>query len=187
MIAGATGVVGFAALKHFSQKAGWRVTAVSRRRPLETFGADFHSLDLTDARACADRVGSLGGVTRLVYAALYEKPGLVPGWLERDQIETNQRMLENLFEPLERASQDLRHVTLLQDTKAYLVAVLASTEHVRELAGGLEEFPEIWKRTQDFQAKVKGVLQKLVRPPSQPHPLDLRPGSPTAALAFAGG
>ena len=54
----------------------------------------------------------------------------------------------------------------LQDTKAYLVAILASTEHVRELAGGLEEFPEIWKRTQDFQAKIKGVLQKLVRPPS---------------------
>ena len=67
------------------------------------------------------------------------------------------------------SDDDLR----LQDTKAYLVAVLASTEHVRELAGGLEEFPEMWKRTQDFQAKIKGVLQKLVRPPSQPRRLDL--------------
>src|ERR1035437_8266487 len=31
----------------------------------------------------------------LVYAALYERPGLVAGWQEREQIETNDRMLRN--------------------------------------------------------------------------------------------
>jgi len=76
----ASGVVGYAALKHFAE---------------------------------------LGDVTHLVYAALYEKPGLYAGWLEADQIQTNGRMLENLFEPLSRSSPRLRHVTLLQGTKAY--------------------------------------------------------------------
>jgi nucleoside-diphosphate-sugar epimerase len=58
-------------------------------------------------------------VTHLVYAALCEKPGLFAGWRQRDQMETNQRMLENLFEPLRAAATGLRHVTLLQGTKAY--------------------------------------------------------------------
>ena len=127
LIAGATGVVGYAALKHFAQRGDCTVTAVSRRRPLESFGARFRSVDLTDAHACRALVEELGGVTRLVYAALYEKPGLYAGWLEADQIETNQRMLENLFEPLEGAAAGLRHVTLLQGTKAY-------GAHVRPIA-----------------------------------------------------
>ena len=150
LIAGATGVVGFAALRHFSEKTDCQVTAVSRRRPLETFGADFHSLDLTDARACADRLGSLDGVTRLVYAALYEKPGLVPGWLEHDQIETNQRMLENLFEPLERASQDLRHVTLLQGTKAYGAHVRPVPIPARENRSELRDVPNFYWNQEDY-------------------------------------
>ena len=150
LIAGATGVVGFAALKHFSEKADCQVTAVSRRRPLETFGAGFHSLDLTDARACADLCDSLGGVTRLVYAALYEKPGLVPGWLDADQIETNQRMLENLFEPLERTSQDLRHVTLLQGTKAYGAHVRPVPIPARENRSELRDVPNFYWTQEDY-------------------------------------
>jgi hypothetical protein len=58
-------------------------------------------------------------VTHLVFAALYEKPGLFAGWRERDQMETNLAMLANLFEPLERAATGLRHVSILQGTKAY--------------------------------------------------------------------
>ena len=119
LITGASGVVGYAALKHFAERGDCRVTAVSRRPPLETFGAQFRSLDLTDASACGSLAAELGDVTHLVYAALYEKPGLYSGWLEADQIETNRRMLENLFEPLARTAAGLRHVTLLQGTKAY--------------------------------------------------------------------
>src|SRR5207237_2424392 len=36
--------------------------------------------------------------------AVYDKPGLVRGWRERDQMETNVLMLENLFEPLRAAA-----------------------------------------------------------------------------------
>ena len=39
----------------------------------------FLPLDLTDAAACEQLATSLPGVTHLVYAALYERPGLVAG------------------------------------------------------------------------------------------------------------
>jgi hypothetical protein len=58
-------------------------------------------------------------ITHVVYAAVNEKPGLMDGWLDREQMQTNLAMLQNLFEPLEAAAKNLRHVTLLQGTKAY--------------------------------------------------------------------
>jgi nucleoside-diphosphate-sugar epimerase len=39
LIAGAAGLVGYAALKHFTQHPGQDVIALSRRMPRETFGA----------------------------------------------------------------------------------------------------------------------------------------------------
>ncbi|MEW6301244.1 MAG: SDR family oxidoreductase [Thermodesulfobacteriota bacterium] len=119
LVAGASGLVGFAAVKHFARLPGWEVIGVSRRVPAGLESGTLLSVDLTDRQRCAEVFGRMRGVTHLVYAALYEKPGLVPGWRERDQMETNLRMLQNLFEPLEAAAEGLRHVTLLQGTKAY--------------------------------------------------------------------
>lgn len=119
LVAGSSGLVGYAVMKHYAAQPDTEVIAVSRRKPDETFGAQFVSADLTDERACAALFETMGRVTHLVYAALYEKPGLMLGWLEDDQIETNGRMLRNLFEPLSKAAQGLRHVSLLQGTKAY--------------------------------------------------------------------
>jgi hypothetical protein len=42
---------------------------------------------------------------------------LIAGWQERDQMETNLAMLKNCLEPL--GSKSLRHVTMLQGTKAF--------------------------------------------------------------------
>jgi nucleoside-diphosphate-sugar epimerase len=157
LIAGATGVVGYAALKHFAERGDCRVTAVSRRPPLESFGAQFHSLDLTDAEACRRLMTELPGVTHLVYAALYEKPGLYAGWLEADQIETNQRMLENLFDPIERSASGLNHVTLLQGTKAYGAHVRPIPIPARE---NRDEFREVanfyWEQERYIRAKQVG-------------------------------
>jgi nucleoside-diphosphate-sugar epimerase len=49
---------------------------------------------------------------------VFEKPGLIPGWSERDQMETNLAMLSNALDPL-AAAPGLAHVSLLQGTKAY--------------------------------------------------------------------
>jgi len=49
----------------------------------------------------------------------------------------------------------------LQDVKGYIAAMLAKSEHLRELAGGLEEHPDIWKKMQAFQLDLKKISQTL--------------------------
>jgi nucleoside-diphosphate-sugar epimerase len=119
LIAGASGLVGSAALHHFTAMRACRVTAISRRAPLEAKGARFIALDLNDADACLGFAAENADVTHLVYAALHEEPGLIAGWRADSQIAANDRMLRNLFTPLEKFARGLRHVTLLQGTKAY--------------------------------------------------------------------
>ena len=119
LVAGATGLVGRAAIEEFSAR-GWEVVGVSRRIPDDLDArAELISVDLTDRAACDRVFGTMADVTHLVFAALYEKPGLFAGWRERDQMETNLAMLANLFEPLQQAASRLRHVSILQGTKAY--------------------------------------------------------------------
>lgn len=119
LVAGASGLVGFAAMRAFAREKGTKVIAVSRRRPVELYGAEWIQADLTDQAACQRLFSEMTGVTHLVFAALYEKPELVAGWVDPEQIETNGRMLKNLFEPLRQAAKGLKHVILLQGTKAY--------------------------------------------------------------------
>jgi nucleoside-diphosphate-sugar epimerase len=119
LIAGASGLVGFAAARHFSALPDWEAVAVSRRIPQGLEQVKVISVDLLDEAKCAEVFGAQPDVTHLIYAALYEKPGLIAGWRERDQMEVNLRMLRNLFEPLAAAATRLQHVTLLQGTKAY--------------------------------------------------------------------
>jgi nucleoside-diphosphate-sugar epimerase len=150
LIAGATGLVGYAALKHFTQHPGQDVIALSRRIPRETFGARFIPLDLTDAARCRAMIRSLTGVTHLVYAALFELPGLVDGWCDNRQIHTNDQMLRNLLEPLLEASPGLRHVTLLQGTKAYGVHVRPLIVPAHEGRSEMREQPNFYWAQEDY-------------------------------------
>lgn len=119
LVAGASGLVGHAAIEEFSTSEDWDVVGVSRRIPPDLSGAELLSIDLTDATACASVFGRMADVTHLVYAALSETPGLFGGWLDEDNIKRNDAMLRNLFEPLSRVAQNLQHVSLLHGTKAY--------------------------------------------------------------------
>ena len=165
LIAGATGLVGYAALKHFGSQKDCEVIAVSRRQPDETFGARWHPLDLTDAAACSRLGAELGGVTHLVYAALYERPGLVAGWQEEEQIRTNDLMLRNLLGPIERASPALRHVALLQGTKAYGVHVRPLAVPARENRSEMHEQPNFyWNQERYLREAQDGQGVELVDP-----------------------
>lgn len=120
LIAGASGVAGQAALEHFAGLEDWDVVAVSRRPPDVAPGRWRHlAVDLLDPEACRAAVSALSDVTHVVYAALFEKPGLAGGWRERDQMDANLAMLRNLMDPLRQVARGLRHVSLLQGTKAY--------------------------------------------------------------------
>src|SRR5690348_595329 len=102
LVAGATGLVGESALHRFAGLPAWDAIALSRRTPEPAPEGDFRhlALDLTDEAACRAAVADLASVTHVVYAALYEKPGLIAGWREDDQMQTNIAMLRNLLEPL---------------------------------------------------------------------------------------
>jgi nucleoside-diphosphate-sugar epimerase len=149
LVAGAAGLVGYAALKHFGQAPGTDVIALSRHVPPDFSGRHL-ALDLTDEGACRDAAETLRDVTHLVYAALFELPGLVEGWRSDQQIATNDRMLRNLLGPLAQAAPGLRHVTLLQGTKAYGVHVRPLAVPAREGRSEMREQSNFYWAQEDY-------------------------------------
>ncbi|MDY0748059.1 SDR family oxidoreductase [Paucibacter sp. R3-3] len=120
VVVGASGIVGQAVLRAFAETPGWDAVGVSRRLPVNVpLHARHVSVDLTDRDACASVFGAMKDATHLVYAAVNEKPGLVAGWVDRDQMQLNLGMLRNVLEPLQANARGLRHVTLMQGGKAY--------------------------------------------------------------------
>ena len=149
LIVGASGLVGTAAAISFAG-AGWPVVAASRRRPelLDDANIDFVPMDLQDKEACAAVCGKLRGITHVVYTAVYELPGLVGGWSDPEQISSNGQMLENLLVGLCQANQ-LKHVTLLQGTKAYGAMVGPMRVPARESQPRVEH-PNFYWVQEDF-------------------------------------
>ena len=121
LVAGASGLIGVAAIEAFLS-AGWDVVGISRRKPALPSGRsfDFISVDLRDEHAAREALSSLSDVTHVAYAAIYENANdLVRGWSNADQIAVNNAMLRNVIEPLISGKSALKHVSILQGTKAY--------------------------------------------------------------------
>ena len=150
VVAGATGLVGNAALRHFRASDGCEVFALSRRKPRELHGARYVQVDLTDPAQCTRVSSELRGATHLVYAALYEGPNLIDGWRDPSQIRTNDQMLRNLMAVLEPAAPSLTHVVLLQGTKAYGVHVRPLTVPAREGRSEMYEQPNFYWAQENF-------------------------------------
>jgi nucleoside-diphosphate-sugar epimerase len=155
VVAGATGLVGNAALRHFGSSGGCEVIALSRRKPRDLHGARYVAIDLTDAAQCARSAPQLQGATHLVYAALYEAPNLVEGWRDESQIRTNDLMLRNLMAVLEPAAPSLQHVALLQGTKAYGVHVRPLTVPAREGRSEMYEQPNFYWAQENFLRELR--------------------------------
>ena len=120
LVAGASGVVGSSAIQEFID-GGWEVISISRRPPLQARSSRaLHHLaiDLQDSDSSDEALRALRGVTHVVFAAVSESPGLVEGWQDSRQMETNLSMLRNCLDPIIRGSS-LEHVSIMQGTKAY--------------------------------------------------------------------
>ena len=153
LVVGATGLVGSAVIKHL-RTTGCEIVAAARRPPEHTEGLEFVPADLLDERACAETFRQMADVTHLVYTALYESPTLVSGWSDDEQIQINDRMFKNILDPLIAASGALRHVTLLQGTKAYGVHVRAIPIPAREDRDELRSQPNFyWKQEEHLRAR----------------------------------
>lgn len=157
LVAGASGLIGQAALEHFSDHPGWEVLALSRRRP-DAGGTWRHlAVDLLQARAVADAAPALRSVTHVLFAALIERPGLVRGWREAEQMQANLAMLTNLMDVLQAQAPGLRHVTLLQGTKAYGVHVRPLVVPARENRSEMHEQPNFyWNQERYIRERQQG-------------------------------
>ena len=119
LVLGVSGLVGFAAAKRFAADPRFEVVGAARRRPLGLpEEVELRSIDLLDEGACRSQLADVDDITHVVYAALYEEPGLIAGWRSEQQMATNLAMLRNILTPLLEKSS-LEHVSILQGTKAY--------------------------------------------------------------------
>jgi nucleoside-diphosphate-sugar epimerase len=119
LVVGGLGVVGRAAVEHFTSLPQTTVTALSRRSPDFDTSARFVSVDLMDRAKTTEALAPLPDVTHVVYAALHEQGSVVKGWTESDHVRVNLEMFANLLDGIEAASPALRHLTLMQGGKAY--------------------------------------------------------------------
>jgi nucleoside-diphosphate-sugar epimerase len=149
LVTGATGLVGRAAMEHFA-RSGVKTTAVSRRAPFDTYGADFLSVDLADEAACRAAFSGLTDVTQIVFAALHEEPDLVAGWTSQAHVDRNGAMLRNTLEVVARAAPALRNVTILQGPKAYGAHVRALRPAAREDLDEDRSIPNFYWAQEDY-------------------------------------
>lgn len=160
LVAGASGLIGHAAIEQFGAAGEWDVIGVSRSTPRDVPGARLLALDLLDAEACRHVLRSVRGVTHLVYAALLEGPGLLPGWFAEEFMQRNAAMLRNLLDHLDLGA--LEHVSLLQGTKAYGVHhPTIGPERVplplRERAPRVEHPNFYWLQEDELRARQAGA------------------------------
>lgn len=117
LIVGALGVVGRATMERFAGRPDLQVVGLARRAPDFASDASWISADLRDVDATARALEPHRDVTHVVYAALNEQADLLRGWRDPGNVALNTLMLRNTLAALRGAP--LRHVTLMQGTKAY--------------------------------------------------------------------
>ncbi|RIV86820.1 NAD-dependent epimerase/dehydratase family protein [Aurantiacibacter zhengii] len=156
-IIGGSGLIGQSCLAYFGAQSDCEVVAISRRSPFHLHGATFVSTDLRDTESVANAAQALKGTTHVIYAALYEAPSLVSGWSDEDQARINDEMLRNLM-TIGIADHDaLKHVTLMQGTKAYGVHIRPMTLPARENRSEYIDGPNFYW---DQQAYISDLAEK---------------------------
>ena len=113
LIAGATGVVGRNLLRHLTQLRGWEVVALSRRAPDVGGRYEHIAVDLMNPAECKAKLGHLGDVTHIFFAALAANRDL---W---GAVTDNLALLRNLVETVEPVAERLEHIHVVHGTKWY--------------------------------------------------------------------
>ncbi|PRX50170.1 nucleoside-diphosphate-sugar epimerase [Prauserella shujinwangii] len=113
LVAGANGVIGRNLVDHLATLGDWEVIGLSRRGGPAGGRIRHLAVDLLDPADCRDRLGGLGEVTHIFYAAYQDRPT----WAEL--VPPNLAMLVNLVDAVEPVATNLRHVSLMQGYKVY--------------------------------------------------------------------
>ena len=137
---------------------------ISRKPSIEHHRLHHIAVDLKNQEACRKAFSDLK-VSHIVYAAIDEKPGLIAGWQDREQMQTNSRMLQNLLMPL--ITDGLQHISLLQGTKAYGIHIHPIPIPAREDAKRDLHENFYWLQEDYIREKAKeyGFNFTIIRPP----------------------
>lgn len=113
LVVGAHGVIGRNLVDHLLELGTWDVIGLSRRGGASTGRLRHIAVDLLDEADAGAKLGRLGDVTHIFYAAYQDRPT----WAEL--VEPNLAMLTNAVTAVEAVATDLRHVSLMQGYKVY--------------------------------------------------------------------
>ena len=113
LVVGAHGVIGRNLVDHLLQLGDWDVIGLSRRGGASEGRLRHVAVDLLDDADAHAKLGALGAVTHIFYAAYQDRPT----WAEL--VEPNLAMLVNTVTAIERAGANLQHVSLMQGYKVY--------------------------------------------------------------------
>ncbi len=113
LVAGSLGVSGRALVNHLVALRDWEVIGLSRRSPEFQSPAQHIVIDLLNQSEVDSRVGSLGDITHVFYAALQPSSNFF------DEIPPNVAMLRHVVEAVERSSRSFRKVVLIEGAKYY--------------------------------------------------------------------
>jgi nucleoside-diphosphate-sugar epimerase len=113
LVTGALGVTGRAVVNYLISLGDWEVIGVSRRRPEFQTTAKYLSVDLLNRSALEAPLSEINDITHIFFAALQPAANFF------DEVAPNLAMLANTVEVVERASQSLRKVLLVEGAKFY--------------------------------------------------------------------
>ncbi|TMV85853.1 SDR family oxidoreductase [Thioclava sp. BHET1] len=113
LVAGGLGVIGRTLVTHLADELGWKVTAVTRRKPDFETRARYLSVDLSDEAATKTALDAAGPFTHVFYAAYQEHAD------PAEQVSANLAMLRNCVTAAEAASPKLSRVVLYEGAKYY--------------------------------------------------------------------
>lgn len=145
IVAGATGAVGSALTSHLATQGGWKVVGVARRAPAQPVeGVSYALSDMADPIACSAALAYHPHATHLFYCARathQDEPV--------ESTSANLGMLSGVVEAVERVSDELRHVHLVQGGKYYGVHLGPFPTPAREGQGRCQE-PNFNHAQQDY-------------------------------------
>jgi nucleoside-diphosphate-sugar epimerase len=113
VVAGALGVSVRAIVKHLIELGDSEVIGLSRRSPEFPTSARFLAMDLLDRADVERHLGEFHDVTHVYFTALQMRPNPF------EEVGLNLAMLQNTVEVIERSSNRLRKVVLMEGAKYY--------------------------------------------------------------------
>jgi nucleoside-diphosphate-sugar epimerase len=108
VVAGGLGVSGRAIVNHLVALGDWEVIGLSRRAPDFPTSARYLAVDLLDGADLERQLGEFHDVTDVFYTALQMRPNPF------DEVRLNLAMLQHTVEAIERSSNRLKKVVLME-------------------------------------------------------------------------